>query len=138
LKESSDEDVWAWCVDTIKIQLEKGLSQVDLERYDSKTVDSYLSRNAGLSSDYLNLARAYESAQEYQDALYYFEIYLRRQPGDLSTRNRMGVTLARLGRFSEAERVFAQTLRQDPDNVGAKKALQMLRGSDASDEDLLR
>lgn len=129
LKESRDEDVYAWCADTIKFQLAKGFSEQDLDKFDRKIVDFYLNRDPGLTSDYLNLALTYESMGSYEYAAYYFERYLNRRPEDTATINRLGVALARLKRYPEAERAFLQTLKRDPNNVGAKKALAMLRGT---------
>jgi len=86
-----------------------------------------LSRDPGHVEARLRLANLLLSLWRCEEALPHFRELARRQAGDASVRNNLGVTLARLGRLTAAETAWAQALAMDPGHAGARENREKIR-----------
>lgn len=135
LKEKLEEkDVDSTIVDDINKTLAQGIDEEFLKVYDDEVVRNSLRRNPLLIEDILNLALEYEKTDQIESALSNYRKVVDMQPSRSNIYNRIGILLAKQGRFWEAEETFIEALKVDPDNQGAWKALMKLRetGRDSS------
>ena len=136
LAEAIDEAGYEELNDTLKQMWAAGTVNIDFTKYYAPIVVWNLENDKSLAEDYSKLGLIYQDAGDYTNALDYYDLALEINGADLMTLKRMGVTLIRTGRISEAEGMFQKVLSLSPNDAGALKAMQMLR-SQFDDEQLL-
>lgn len=95
--------------------------QVLGERPDDPKTGQHLGETLLAWGDQLaDSGRHQQAAELYRDAIVY-------RPSDAELRNNLGVVLARLGRFGEAQSEFQAALRINPNLESAKKALEAIQ-----------
>jgi len=124
-----EADLDGMCVADIEMRLAREVNEDVLRVYDNKTVRYFLRRDPKLVEDILCLALAYENTNRIDDAILNYRKVIDMQHGQSSIYNRIGILLAKQGRFWEAEATFIEALRVNPGNRGAKKALMKLRSN---------
>jgi tetratricopeptide (TPR) repeat protein/mono/diheme cytochrome c family protein len=95
--------------------------QVLAERPDDQKTTQHLGETLFAWGDQLaDSGRHEQAAEQYRDAIVY-------RPSDAELHNNLGVVLARLGRFGEAQSQFQAALRINPSLESAKKALDAIQ-----------
>ncbi len=111
----------------VEEKVEEGIDKNELENYDSKVVDYFLSDNEKLAEDYKDLGIAYEKAGQINQAIASFMKAIEIKPDWADIYNRIGIIYARNGYYAEAEKAFLEAINVDPGNQNAKMNLDKLR-----------
>ena len=127
LKEKLAEDLNDDCHQIVERLLSQEIDEKFLSTYDDKVVQYWMRREPFLFEDILCLARAYEENGQIDKAIDNYRRVTKMQQNRSSIYNRLGLLLAKQGRFDEAELIFVEALNVNPDNQGAQKALKKLR-----------
>ena len=127
LKEKLAEDLNDDGHQIVERLLSQEIDEKFLSTYDDKVVQYWMRREPFLFEDILCLARAYEENGQIDKAIDNYRRVTKMQQNRSSIYNRLGLLLAKQGRFDEAELIFVEALNVNPDNQGAQKALKKLR-----------
>ncbi len=122
LTEDHDKDV----IYDLQDKLDRGVTDDDLERFDSSIADFFLITNSKLAEDYVNLAFAYEKIGQLNEAITFFRKALTIKPDRVAIYNRIGILYAKQDLLDEAEEAFETCLKVDPNNLGARRGLDHL------------
>lgn len=89
-------------------------------------LEQIVAQSPGVTAPYINLARAYRHARQFEPATAMLEMALELVPGHPVASNEYGLLLRQTGRFTEARDVYQATLRIYPEYLPVRRNLGIL------------
>ena len=102
------------------------LMQADKEKEAIPILEEIVRQSPGVTAPYINLARAYRHANEFEQAEKMIQVALELVPGHPVANNEYGLLLRQTGRFAEAREVYEATLREFPEYLPVHRNLGIL------------
>ncbi|MFH0765707.1 MAG: tetratricopeptide repeat protein, partial [Calditrichota bacterium] len=104
-----------------------GVTESDLQSYDSQIIEEYTGRDPKLADDYKNLGIAYSRLEQPDSAFAAWQASIRINPRDPEVLNKIGIYFASRGYLSDALRAFQNAVALRPNYEEAQFNLDLCR-----------